>query len=328
MCGHRPSSSSYVCERFRGPGLGRRPGRLRSAEALTAGHPRPGHGGEHEDNGRAERTVPRYSRAVPTSRKVSTVPVPGPGRRSPVAGRPPDHTPRAHVQHPRGTPRPRVGRPAVTVTMGRRTFDSADGSHGWRGDRGYGYEQDRSQPPPDSAVTQRAPRRRRHTVGFTFVTDGIASAVSQASKAAGNKEVVIMGGADVAGQALVMEAVHELRVHLSPVLVGAGTRLFDHVTEQAPAHTAGRRRHALRDASDVPRRPRLRPADPHHGEGRALRGRAPRSADGGGRPAPPVRRRTSPAVRSSVRRDDDGTRGRGRRGRRAASPHRRRSGVR
>ncbi len=120
------------------------------------------------------------------------------------------------------------------VIMGRRTFDFVDGAHGWQGDRGYGYEQDQSQAPPSFVVTHRAPRRRRHTVGFTFVTDGVASAVSQATKAAGGGEVVIMGGADVAGQALAMGMVHELRVHLAPVLMGAGTRLFDHVTEQIP----------------------------------------------------------------------------------------------
>lgn len=64
------------------------------------------------------------------------------------------------------------------------------------------------------------------------VTDGIASALSQAAKIADGKDTVIMGGADIAGQALAMGVVDELRIHLSPVLMGAGTRLFDHVTEQ------------------------------------------------------------------------------------------------
>ena len=119
------------------------------------------------------------------------------------------------------------------VIMGRRTFDFIDGSQGWEGDRGYGYEQDQSQAPHNFVVTRRAPERARHVAGFTFVTGGIASAVSQAAKAAGCREIVIMGGTDVAGQALAMGAVDELRVHLSPVLMGSGTRLFDHVTEQS-----------------------------------------------------------------------------------------------
>ena len=116
--------------------------------------------------------------------------------------------------------------------MGRRTFDFIDGSQGWEGDRGYGYEQDQSQAPHNFVVSHQAPQQARHVGDFTFVTSGIASTISQAAKAAGNKEIVIMGGADVAGQALAMGAVDELRIHLSPVLMGSGTRLFDHVTEQ------------------------------------------------------------------------------------------------
>ncbi|MFD6952947.1 DNA-binding protein [Nocardiopsis sp. TSRI0078] len=118
------------------------------------------------------------------------------------------------------------------VIMGRRTFDFIDGSQGWEGDRGYGYEQDQTQAPHNFVITHRAPQRTRHVAGFTFVTGGISSAISQAAKTAGDKEVVIMGGADVAGQALALGAVDELRVHLSPVLMGSGTRLFDHITEQ------------------------------------------------------------------------------------------------
>lgn len=116
--------------------------------------------------------------------------------------------------------------------MGRRTFDFVDGPQGWKDDRGYGYEQDQSQAPHNFVVTHRAPSRARHVAGFTFVTGGIAPAISQAAKAAGDKEIVIMGGADIAGQALAMGAVDELRIHLSPVLMGSGKRLFDHVTEQ------------------------------------------------------------------------------------------------
>lgn len=112
------------------------------------------------------------------------------------------------------------------VVMGRRTFDFVDGPHGWKEERGYGYDQDRSRAPDAFVVTHRAPDDPRHRSGFTFVTDGIASALAQASEVAGTKEVVIMGGADVACQALLMGAVDQLRIHLSPVLMGAGTSLF------------------------------------------------------------------------------------------------------
>lgn len=118
------------------------------------------------------------------------------------------------------------------VVMGRRTFDFVDGPHGWKEERGYGYDQDQSQAPPNFVVTHRPPDNPRHRSGFTFVTDGVTSALSQASEAAGDKEVVVMGGADVSCQALLMGAVDELRVHLSPVLMGAGTPLFALVSDR------------------------------------------------------------------------------------------------
>jgi dihydrofolate reductase len=61
---------------------------------------------------------------------------------------------------------------------------------------------------------------------FTFVTDGIASALEQARAAAGGKDVGIGGGANVIQQFLAAGLVDELRLHLAPVLLGAGKRLF------------------------------------------------------------------------------------------------------
>jgi dihydrofolate reductase len=68
---------------------------------------------------------------------------------------------------------------------------------------------------------------------FTFVTDGIESALAQASSVAGDKDVGIGGGADVIQQYLAARLVDELRLHLAPVLLGAGKRLFDHLGTQA-----------------------------------------------------------------------------------------------
>jgi dihydrofolate reductase len=62
---------------------------------------------------------------------------------------------------------------------------------------------------------------------FTFVTDGIASALEQARVAAGGKNVAVAGGASVAQQYLKVGLFDEFQVHVSPILLGDGTRLFD-----------------------------------------------------------------------------------------------------
>jgi dihydrofolate reductase len=62
---------------------------------------------------------------------------------------------------------------------------------------------------------------------FTYVTDGIHSAVRQAKAVAGEKNVSIMGGASIARQALGAKLLDEIQIHLSPVILGNGVRLFD-----------------------------------------------------------------------------------------------------
>jgi dihydrofolate reductase len=62
---------------------------------------------------------------------------------------------------------------------------------------------------------------------FTFVTDGIHSALDQARKAAGDRDVAIAGGAATVNQYLAAGLVDELRTHIAPVTLGAGERLFD-----------------------------------------------------------------------------------------------------
>ena len=64
---------------------------------------------------------------------------------------------------------------------------------------------------------------------FTFVTDGIESALQQAREAAGGKDVFIGGGADVINQYLAAGLVDELELHVTPVLLGGGARLFEGV---------------------------------------------------------------------------------------------------
>jgi len=64
---------------------------------------------------------------------------------------------------------------------------------------------------------------------FTFVTDGIESALAQAREAAGDQDVFIGGGADVINQYLAAGLVDEIELHVSPLILGGGARLFDDV---------------------------------------------------------------------------------------------------
>jgi dihydrofolate reductase len=62
---------------------------------------------------------------------------------------------------------------------------------------------------------------------FTFVTDGIESALAQARRAAGDRDVSLAGGAKAAQQYLAAGLVDEMDLHLAPILLGAGERLFE-----------------------------------------------------------------------------------------------------
>ncbi|HEX3213195.1 MAG TPA: dihydrofolate reductase family protein [Actinomycetota bacterium] len=64
---------------------------------------------------------------------------------------------------------------------------------------------------------------------FNFVTDGIESALAQARKAAGEGDIAIAGGAHTVNQYLAAGLIDELRLHVAPVLLGGGERLFDGV---------------------------------------------------------------------------------------------------
>ena len=64
---------------------------------------------------------------------------------------------------------------------------------------------------------------------FTFVTDGIESALEQAMEASDGKDVSIGGGADIINQYLAAGLVDELEVHIAPLILGGGERLFDGV---------------------------------------------------------------------------------------------------
>jgi len=66
-------------------------------------------------------------------------------------------------------------------------------------------------------------------LSLTFITDGVESAISQAKKAAGEKDVLIIGGAGTIQQCLNSGLCNELQVDVMPVLLGKGLRLFENI---------------------------------------------------------------------------------------------------
>ena len=130
------------------------------------------------------------------------------------------------------------------VVMGRRLYDIVDGPNGWNDDVGYGHDQNQSAAPPCYVVTHEPPAHVRLASRFRFVTGGVAAAIDQARATAGDKDVVVMGGANVIDQSLAARLVDELRIHLSPLLLGDGTRLF---------RLAGPARLVQRDVTESPR---------------------------------------------------------------------------
>jgi dihydrofolate reductase len=109
------------------------------------------------------------------------------------------------------------------VVMGRTSFDKTEGEGGW-GDGGPLGDI------PCFVVTHRPPTRTYPSV-YTFVTDGVASAIEQAKKVAGDK-VVGLHGATMPQQALALGLLDEIHVQVMPVLLNGGTRLFEHLGGQ------------------------------------------------------------------------------------------------
>jgi dihydrofolate reductase len=121
----------------------------------------------------------------------------------------------------------RLGRTGATI-MGRRMYSGGSGpwedddnANGWWGDEPpFGH--------PVYVLTHHA--REPLTLGattFTFVTDGIESALEQATAAAGGRDVHVAGGAQAARQYLNAGLADELHLHVAPVLLGGGERLLD-----------------------------------------------------------------------------------------------------
>lgn len=104
------------------------------------------------------------------------------------------------------------------MVVGRRTFDI---THGWGGN------------PPGGencfVVTHNVPQEWvKEGSPFTFVTDGVASAVEKAQKVAGDKTVSI-SSANIAQQCIKAGLLDEILLDLAPILLGGGIRLFDNL---------------------------------------------------------------------------------------------------
>jgi dihydrofolate reductase len=116
------------------------------------------------------------------------------------------------------------------TVMGRNMFGGGPGP--WSDDPWNGWWGDN--PPfhtPVFVLTHHArePLEMEGGTTFTFVTDGIESALEQAKQAAGGQDVLLGGGAKVAQQYLAAGLLDEVDLHLVPVLLGDGARLLENI---------------------------------------------------------------------------------------------------
>ena len=114
-------------------------------------------------------------------------------------------------------------RPGASV-MGRNMFD--EGEANWPEEAPFGT--------PVFVLTHdvRAPWERKGGTTFYFVTDGIESALAQAKAAAKGKDVRIAGGAETIRQSLDAGYIDEFTLHIAPVILGEGVRLFHRMSPE------------------------------------------------------------------------------------------------
>lgn len=113
------------------------------------------------------------------------------------------------------------------VVVGRHTFDL--GEKPWGDDPPFHLPVFVATHRPKVAVTKRG------GTTYTFVTGGIEGAVAQARAAAGDRDVVVLGGAAIIQQCIRAGLLDELRLHLVHILLGGGTRLFGGLEPTFPA---------------------------------------------------------------------------------------------
>jgi dihydrofolate reductase len=112
------------------------------------------------------------------------------------------------------------------VVMGRRAYDMADGDF-----TDYEFQV------PIFVLTHEVPEKvakgENERLTFTFVTDGVESAIEKAKAASlrsgGDKDVTVIGGANTAQQCIRARLLDEIQIDLMPLLLGEGLRLFEHL---------------------------------------------------------------------------------------------------
>lgn len=123
------------------------------------------------------------------------------------------------------------------VVMGRKAYAMAEDPDWFAGN--YEYQV------PIFVLTHEAPATRPKQTGdltFTFVSDGIQSAIEQAKAAAGDRDVTVIGGANTTQQCIQAGLVDELHVDIMPVFLGDGLRPFEGI---GPEHLQLERVRAL-----------------------------------------------------------------------------------
>lgn len=113
------------------------------------------------------------------------------------------------------------------VVMGRRSYDMGNGDY-----TGYEYQV------PIFVVTHKPPKKaakgQNSRLKFSFVTEGLESALAQAKAVAGDKDVTVVGGASTIQQLLKSKLLDELHITIVPILLNEGLRLFDKLGENPP----------------------------------------------------------------------------------------------
>jgi dihydrofolate reductase len=111
------------------------------------------------------------------------------------------------------------------VVMGRHAYDMANGDF-----TNYEFQV------PIFVITHFAPKHpptgENEKLKFTFVTDGVESAIRRAKEAAGDKNVVVIGGADTTRQLLRGKLLDEIQIDIMPVLLGEGLMLFGYLNTE------------------------------------------------------------------------------------------------
>ena len=109
------------------------------------------------------------------------------------------------------------------LVTGRHLFDI---TQGWGGKHPLGV--------PVVVVTHNVPQEWAYEGSpFTFVTDGVASAIEKAREIAGNKKIAV-ASTTIAQECLRLGLLDDIHIDLVPVLLGDGVRLFDHLSALGP----------------------------------------------------------------------------------------------